>query len=146
MDLTHAIAEAAAHWVVLSNGRVWRLYDNQIQGVAVDKVVAEAKLEDVEGAEHFLAALSKVVDWLGRHNRLPELPFRGQPGGNRYFLNSTPNHEAEPMRPGYKQLRFGERLAYLDAHRSAEDLVNRVYATCEAAGEPAERFIISLAE
>ncbi len=45
-------------WVVLSNGREWRLYDNQITGELAAKLVAQMKLEDVEDAKRFLRALS----------------------------------------------------------------------------------------
>jgi hypothetical protein len=56
-------------WVVLSNGRVWRLYDNQVQGLAADKVVTEAKLDDAHGAQHLLAALSKEAATTGALER-----------------------------------------------------------------------------
>jgi hypothetical protein len=46
-------------WVVLSNGQVWRLYDNDIRGLAADKRVAEARLEEIERAEVFLKAIGK---------------------------------------------------------------------------------------
>lgn len=46
-------------WVVLTNGHAWRLYDNQIQGLASDKVVADMRLAEVEAAEGFLRAISR---------------------------------------------------------------------------------------
>ncbi|MCA1595857.1 MAG: hypothetical protein LC772_05485 [Chloroflexi bacterium] len=46
-------------WVVLSNGRGWRLYDNQIQGLASDKLVAVSTIEAPAGLEALLAVLSK---------------------------------------------------------------------------------------
>ncbi len=46
-------------WVVLTNGRVWRLYDNSIQGVADDKRAAEANLDNPASVVEFLTALSK---------------------------------------------------------------------------------------
>jgi hypothetical protein len=47
-------------WAVLTNGRVWRLYDSSIQGLPGDRLVAEAQLDDLEGAEAFLSALSRT--------------------------------------------------------------------------------------
>jgi predicted type IV restriction endonuclease len=56
-------------WVLLSNGRTWRLYDNDIRGLAADKLVAEMTLDNKEEALRFLAAIEKgsVCE-----NRLPE--------------------------------------------------------------------------
>lgn len=57
MNYAHS---AGRRWVVLSNGREWRLYDDHIQGVEADqRLVAVAKLEDTGGIEEFLRALSK---------------------------------------------------------------------------------------
>src|SRR5436853_5414289 len=44
-------------WVVLSNGRVWRIYDSHIQGLSADRLVAEASLDDRLAAEELLKAL-----------------------------------------------------------------------------------------
>jgi predicted type IV restriction endonuclease len=46
-------------WVVLSNGREWRLYDDTIHGVSSDRLVASARLEDTAGMKRFLQALTK---------------------------------------------------------------------------------------
>ena len=46
-------------WVVLSNGREWRLYDNRIEGTATEKVAASANLDDLRGVEAFLEAVSR---------------------------------------------------------------------------------------
>ncbi len=46
-------------WVVLTNGQVWRLYDNYIHGVADRKLVIEASLTDKEATLSLLTALSK---------------------------------------------------------------------------------------
>lgn len=47
-------------WVVLTNGRHWCLYDNDIRGVASGKMVAEMHLEDREQAVRFLDAIGKA--------------------------------------------------------------------------------------
>jgi hypothetical protein len=47
-------------WVVLSNGREWRLYDNLVQDVVAHKLVHTVRLDDAEAAERFLTAISKV--------------------------------------------------------------------------------------
>lgn len=63
-------------WVVLTNGRVWRLYDNQVQGLAGDKLVTEVQLDDIPAIEHFLAAISKasvIEGLLGRYARTVRL-------------------------------------------------------------------------
>ncbi|BCW99419.1 MAG: hypothetical protein KatS3mg024_2246 [Armatimonadota bacterium] len=46
-------------WVVLTNGREWRLYDNSIPGELSGKLVAKARLEDVDDVEEFLAAIGR---------------------------------------------------------------------------------------
>lgn len=45
-------------WVVLTNGRIWRLYDNTICSAAKGKLVAEADLH-VTSATRFLTAISR---------------------------------------------------------------------------------------
>src|SRR5581483_3105007 len=47
-------------WVVLTNGRVWRLYDNRTQGLAADKLIAEAHLADISAFTEFLTAVGKA--------------------------------------------------------------------------------------
>jgi hypothetical protein len=44
-------------WVVLTNGRAWRLYDDAIPGTSSERLVAEADLQD-ETIVPFLSALS----------------------------------------------------------------------------------------
>ena len=56
-------------WVLLSNGCCWRLYDNDIRGLAADKLVAEMRLENAEDALRFLTAIGKESVCA---NRLPE--------------------------------------------------------------------------
>ena len=46
-------------WVILSNGREWRLYDNDIRGLPSDKLVVEAHLEDSENLSSLLLAIGK---------------------------------------------------------------------------------------
>jgi len=46
-------------WVVLTNGCMWRLFDNLIQDVAENKLVAEMTLRDGEGTAGFLTAIGK---------------------------------------------------------------------------------------
>ena len=46
-------------WVVLTNGHIWRLYDNHIHGVAADKFVAEISLRDGNEAVQLFEALRK---------------------------------------------------------------------------------------
>lgn len=46
-------------WVVLSNARRWRLYDNDVRGTASDKFVVEVELADLERMQRFLEAISK---------------------------------------------------------------------------------------
>lgn len=47
-------------WVVLTNGRIWRLYDNYVQADAAQKLVSEVDLRNGPGAERFLTALGKA--------------------------------------------------------------------------------------
>lgn len=46
-------------WVVLSNGREWRLYDQHLSGVPADKLVATATLENAQEISEFLHAIGK---------------------------------------------------------------------------------------
>jgi predicted type IV restriction endonuclease len=47
-------------WVVLTNGREWRLYDNDIRGLASAKLAAEMHIQERNGAIRFLQALAKA--------------------------------------------------------------------------------------
>jgi hypothetical protein len=47
------------HWVVLTNGKQWRLYDNRIQGLPAAKQVVEVSINDPGTLSVFLEALSK---------------------------------------------------------------------------------------
>lgn len=46
-------------WVVLTNGREWELYDDRIEGVSADRLVAKATLSSRNEIEAFLSALSR---------------------------------------------------------------------------------------
>jgi hypothetical protein len=46
-------------WVVLSNGRLWRLYDAHVRGTAADMFVVEVELKDRPSIQSLLEALSK---------------------------------------------------------------------------------------
>ncbi len=47
-------------FVVLTNGQEWRLYDNTVQGVAQDKLVAKVYLRDTDRFTVLMNALSKT--------------------------------------------------------------------------------------
>lgn len=63
-------------WVVLSNGREWRLYDQHISGLPADKLVATAKLGNAQEIAEFLHAIGKQsmqtgqIDVYARRQRL----------------------------------------------------------------------------
>jgi predicted type IV restriction endonuclease len=46
-------------FVVLTNGQAWQLYDNAIQGLPTEKLVACASLDNIEAFTEFMNALSK---------------------------------------------------------------------------------------
>ena len=46
-------------FVVLTNGKVWRLYDNAIQGIAADKLVTQVNLDNTARIETFLQRMGK---------------------------------------------------------------------------------------
>jgi hypothetical protein len=46
-------------WVVLTNGREWRLYDNHLKGTFETRLVAEASMNDQSGLVSFLRAIGK---------------------------------------------------------------------------------------
>jgi hypothetical protein len=56
-------------WVVLTNGKVWRLYDNTIQGLATDKFVVETHLDIPNQIKEFLNAISKLSVTTGQLER-----------------------------------------------------------------------------
>jgi predicted type IV restriction endonuclease len=56
-------------WVVLANGRQWRLYDNDKRGLATAKLVTEVSLDAQDGAIRLLTAISRESVCSGR---LPE--------------------------------------------------------------------------
>ena len=57
-------------FVVLTNGQVWRLYDNTIQGVLGDKLVIQVSIQDTEEFVRFLITLSKPQVLSGSLERL----------------------------------------------------------------------------
>ncbi len=62
VNATQAINYAHAmgrRWIVLSNGREWRLYDDTIQGKSSDRHILTVSLFDTESIHLFLCALSK---------------------------------------------------------------------------------------
>ena len=59
-------------WVVLTNGRRWRLYDNDIHGRASDKMVAEMDIEESGQAAQFLEAIGRASVCAGRLPRFAE--------------------------------------------------------------------------
>ena len=46
-------------WVVLTNGQMWQLYDNSVQGLANAKQVLQASLKNVEEITELLKAIGK---------------------------------------------------------------------------------------
>ncbi|MCX6637266.1 MAG: type I restriction enzyme HsdR N-terminal domain-containing protein, partial [Acidobacteria bacterium] len=59
---THYPHTTGKRWVVLTNGKEWRLYDNHISKPPPEKLVAVARLddpEDPESLERFLTAIGK---------------------------------------------------------------------------------------
>jgi hypothetical protein len=264
------VNQAGKQWVVLSNGRFWRLYDDHAKGEPADKLVVEISIEDAEAAEEFLQALSRksvrsqglqqyarrirlrqilgaqladrdsvaiaaicrvlrrdarlpairredvvayfseqtqltsspmppavpepppvaerapdpsatwvplltmaeqpslhvtgrkptevrlpdgsvvatrdwrdvaktVVQWLGTHRQLPELPFRGGRRGNRSFLNTVPRHAGGDEMSAFVELLVSDTKIYLHTHRSGRDLIQRIREVCELAGESSAR-------
>ena len=59
-------------FVVLTNGQNWRLYDNAIQGLPVDKLITRASVEDTEAFRVFIVALSKTEALSGGLERYVE--------------------------------------------------------------------------
>jgi hypothetical protein len=49
----------AGRWVVLTNGRTWRLFDDTIRGLASEKLILSANLADPKGIRDFLHHLGK---------------------------------------------------------------------------------------
>lgn len=85
----------------------------------------------------------EVVRWLGEHEKLPPVPFRGGHGGKRFFLNSTPHHQHGPM-SAHATLVFGGQPVYLDIHRSGIDLVAHSCDICKSVGVDPATFRVVL--
>jgi len=59
-------------FVVLTNGQLWRFYDNSIQGLLADKLITAAALNEREQIRTFLQALSKSEVLAGSLERFAE--------------------------------------------------------------------------
>jgi hypothetical protein len=65
LDHKHAIQclnyanQNGTRWGALTNGRVWRLYDNHVPGRPEDKLVVEVRLDDREAVQTFLEAVGR---------------------------------------------------------------------------------------
>lgn len=46
-------------WVVLSNGKEWRLYDDNISGISADRLILKANLSDFDEIEEFMRVIGK---------------------------------------------------------------------------------------
>ncbi len=117
-------------WVVLSNGREWRLYDNRIQGVAADKLVADSVLSSTVAFEEFMSAIGKgsaaghgIEEFAKNAIRRRQACARvelltktldeglGDPGGEviRSIWKSVKN------KPGLDAITSGEVVSYFDS-------------------------------
>jgi hypothetical protein len=108
LDSQHAVqAISYAHqngkqWVVLTNGQTWQLYDDYIHGVAREKLVAEAHIENRKEAESFFAGISKESVCSGA------LPAFAKEEGER-----RERQEAEARRREEAESRIGKLRARL---------------------------------
>jgi hypothetical protein len=112
-------------WVVLTNGRAWRLYDNTICAAAKEKLVAEASIQDTASATRFLTAISRpsvMEDGLPRFSReeRERLKAATRRGALVRILESALADESSPLVIAMlAALKGQEDLAEL----TAEDLV-----------------------
>lgn len=68
--------ENGGRWVVVTNGRDWHLYDDEITGSIEGKEVLQATLEDGERFREFLTAIRKESVVSGERDRMAEAERR----------------------------------------------------------------------
>jgi hypothetical protein len=119
-------------WVVLTNGREWRLYDNQIQGIASNKLVAQANLGVDVAFEAFLNALSKHglnSDRLAAYARMSML--------TTYLVGQFADENGDVLRslwsllrrqPGLNDVTRSEIASSICIRQGAESLQRREHA------------------
>ncbi|HTE20615.1 MAG TPA: hypothetical protein VK689_19785 [Armatimonadota bacterium] len=93
--------------------------------------------------KNWRAVAVEVISWLGANRALPERPFRGGRGGKRYFLNSSPDHQTEPMIT-HAAIEAGGSTVYVDVHRSGLDIVSHLCDVCKAVGVDAALFRVTV--
>lgn len=104
-------------WVVLTNGRQWRLYDNYVHGPAAKKHVVDVELADLPAAEGLLTALGKTgvttgaLEAYARTSRLKSALAEQLKDENSDVLRAIWN--VVRKQPGLSDLTRKELAAYL---------------------------------
>ena len=84
-----------------------------------------------------------VTEWLFAHGKAPQLPFRGQKGGQRCLINTTPFHlNGKDMTN--KTLDINGQVIYVHVNRSSADFLRCLISLCKEVGEPPEGFRVKL--
>jgi|GEM_PF-587844 len=96
-------------FVVLTNGQIWRLYDNAIQGLLGEKLITQAVLRDVPQIMDFLTALSKPKVLEGSLERMAE-EVRQRKSQESHDLQEQQRREEELQRLKRRQMEISGRL------------------------------------
>ena len=98
------------------------------------------------GVPYWADVAQQVVRWLAQAGKLPQLPFRGLPSGDRWFINSEPTHPSGKNMLAPRSIDAGGRTLYVELKRGVVDLVTCLCSCCEVAGEAANGFVVRLAK
>ncbi len=86
----------------------------------------------------------QIVRWLAEQGKLPQMPFRGLDGGERWFLNRTPQHESGTKMTAPRQVATEQGPIYMDPNRSCSNFMRCLDSLCRSAGVPADGFAVQL--
>ena len=84
-----------------------------------------------------------IIEWLFEHDKQPAMPFAGQKGGERCFINVQPLHP-NGWDMQHKTLSVKGQAFYVSVNRSGPDFVRMLHALCLEVGEAAEGFRVKL--
>jgi len=87
----------------------------------------------------------EIVRWCAGYTGMPNLPFRGLEGGDRWFLNYTPVHANGKQMDRHRIVQAGGRSICMDVNRSGRGFVKCLCALCEAASVPTSQIKVKLA-
>jgi hypothetical protein len=88
----------------------------------------------------------EILTRLGQNSKVPPVPFRGSAKGDRYFLNTSPEHATRAKMEAFTKLSLGGSDVYVDLHRSAADILARLQKVCAASNVSAASLEVRLSD